>query len=69
VPIVDTGDMWTTFGPDVLVAVIGAVLTVIIAYCTYLIQQRRTENHVINVLFWEINHRRGLYEKDKPRLG
>jgi hypothetical protein len=59
--------MWTTFGPDVLVAAIGALMTVIIAYGTFLIQQRRTENHVINSLFWEINHRRALYEIEAPR--
>jgi len=29
--------MWTTFWPDVLVAAIGAFLTVLIAYATYLL--------------------------------
>lgn len=52
--------MWDTFWPDVLVTVIGAVLTVAIAYGTFLVQQRRTEKQVLTNLIHDLHHRRAL---------
>lgn len=52
--------MWDTFWPDVLVTVIGAVLTVAIAYGTFLLQQRRTEKQVLTNLIHDLHHRRAL---------
>lgn len=52
--------MWVTFWPDVLVTVIGAVLTVAIAYGTFLVQQRRTEKQVLTNLIHDLHHRRAL---------
>lgn len=52
--------MWDTFWPDVLVAVIGAFLTVGIAYGTFLLQQRRTEKQVLTNLIHDLHHRRAL---------
>lgn len=56
----DNFSMWETFWPDVLVAVIGALLTVAIAYCTFLIQQQRQEKQVFRGLINDIHHRRAL---------
>jgi hypothetical protein len=56
----DTIRMWETFWPDVLVAFIGALLTVAIAYGTFLIQQRRQEKHVLRGLINDLHHRRAL---------
>lgn len=52
--------MWETFWPDVLVAFIGAFLTVGIAYATFLIQQRRQENQALRGLVNDLYHRRAL---------
>lgn len=52
--------MWDTFWPDTLVAVIGASLTVAIAYCTFLIQQSRQEKQVFRGLINDLHHRRAL---------
>lgn len=52
--------MWDNFWPDVLVTVIGAVLTVAIAYGTFLVQQRRTEKQVLTNLIHDLHHRRAL---------
>jgi hypothetical protein len=52
--------MWETFWPDVLVAVIGALLTVVIAYGTFLIQQARQEKQVLRGLINDLHHRRAL---------
>jgi hypothetical protein len=56
----NTRSMWQTFWPDVLVAVIGAVLTVAIAYLTYLLSVRRTEKQALNSLINEFHHRRAI---------
>jgi hypothetical protein len=54
--------MWETFWPDVLVAVVGAVLTVAIAFGTFLIQQRMAERQLLTNLVSDLNHRRVLRE-------
>lgn len=52
--------MWTTFLPDLLVAVIGAVLTVVIALITFMIQRRRTEDGLLRGLISDIHRRRAF---------
>lgn len=52
--------MWETFVPDLLVALVGALLTVAIAYGTFLIQQARQEKHVVRGLINDLHHRRAL---------
>ena len=42
--------MWTTFWPDLLVAVIGASLTVFIALATFVMQRRRAEDGLLRSL-------------------
>lgn len=50
--------MWLTFWLDVLVAVFGAVLTVAIAYGTFLLNLRRNEKLALGSLINEVHHRR-----------
>lgn len=52
--------MWLTFWPDVLVAVIGASLTIVIAYGTYILNLRRNERRALNSLIMELHHRRAF---------
>jgi hypothetical protein len=52
--------MWETFWPDVLVALIGALLTVAIAFGTFLLQQVRQEKQVLRGLINDLHHRRAL---------
>lgn len=52
--------MWETFWPDVLVAVIGAGLTVLIAVTTYVISVRRQELRSLNDLIDDLHHRRAF---------
>ncbi|MFJ4208530.1 hypothetical protein ACIPY2_08730 [Paenarthrobacter sp. NPDC089675] len=52
--------MWDSFWADVVVAVIGAVMTVGIAYGTFALQQRHNEMRVLRHLIWDIEHRRAL---------
>lgn len=52
------GVMWLTFWLDVLVAVFGAVLTVAIAYGTFLLNLRRNEKLALGSLINEVHHRR-----------
>lgn len=59
---VDYRSVWDTFWSDVLVAVIGATLTVAIAYGTFLIQQGRSERQLLNNLISDLHHRRALRE-------
>lgn len=59
--------MWTTFWPDLLVALVGAVLTVVIAAATYLANRRLGETRAINALIREIHGRRVL-TVGKPRV-
>lgn len=53
-------DMWNTFWPDLLIAVIGAALTVLVAWVTYRLQRRSNEKHALRFLVEEIHHRRAL---------
>jgi hypothetical protein len=57
--------MWTTFFPDLLVAILGAVLTVIIALATFMIQRRRTEDGLLRGLISDIHHRRAVAPLDE----
>lgn len=52
--------MWATFWPDVLVAVIGAALTVAIAFGTYELSVRRTEKLALRALIIDLSHRRAF---------
>ncbi|MFT8180766.1 hypothetical protein ACLXNF_24585 [Mycobacteroides chelonae] len=52
--------MWATFWPDVLVAVIGAVLTVAIAYVTFRCSVRRNELRALTGLIRDLHHRRAF---------
>ncbi|GAA0499469.1 hypothetical protein GCM10009532_24700 [Microbacterium aurantiacum] len=52
--------MWVTFWPDVLVACIGAGLTVLIAYATYKLNLIRDEAQSLNSLIGELHRRRAL---------
>lgn len=52
--------MWNTFWPDLLIAVIGAVLTVLTAWFTYLLQRRANETRALRFLVEEIHRRRAL---------
>jgi uncharacterized protein with PhoU and TrkA domain len=59
--------MWETFGPDVLVALIGAALTVAIAFATYVLNERRREWQALRSLVDELHHRRALTLIDSVR--
>lgn len=56
--------MWNTFWPDLLIALIGAVLgsvlTVVIALITYRLQRRANEKHALRLLVDEIHRRRAF---------
>lgn len=52
--------MWQTFVPDVLVAIIGAALTVLIAFATYLLRLRLEEKRALQSLINELHRRRAL---------
>lgn len=56
--------MWNTFGPDVLVAIIGAavgaVLTVAVALFTFLASRRYRETQALNALVDQLHHRRAF---------
>ncbi|GAB3547457.1 hypothetical protein GCM10027404_09580 [Arthrobacter tumbae] len=52
--------MWDTFPADLLIAFIGALLTVAIAYGTYLLQQRRLEIQAVRGLINDFHHRRSV---------
>lgn len=52
--------MWDSFVPDLLVALIGAFLTVAIAYLTYLLKVRHDEQLAAQSLINELHRRRAL---------
>jgi hypothetical protein len=52
--------MWTTFIPDLFVALFASVVTVAIAYMTFAIQRRRQEHQAIRGLINDIHRRRAL---------
>lgn len=56
----DSDDMWDSFWPDVVVALIGAVFTVIIAYVTYRVNASRQERAAVQSLIDELHYRRAL---------
>jgi hypothetical protein len=58
--------MWDTFLPDLIVAVIGALLTVLIALVTYLLKVRLDEKRAIRSLINELHRRRALAEGPEP---
>lgn len=60
--------MWTTFWPDVLVALVGAVITVAIALATYLCGRHVSGTHALTALVDELHHRRALRVRDTSRL-
>lgn len=55
-----TDPMWETFVPDLLVALVGALMTVAIAYCTFLLRQAQQEKQVVRGLINDLYHRRAL---------
>jgi len=55
-----SSEMWLTFWPDVLVAVIGSVLTVAIALITYRVQQRRSNVQLVRNLADDLAMRRAF---------
>ncbi len=52
--------MWNTFWPDVLVALIGAVLTIATGAGAFAITRRLAETRALNALTRELHHRRAL---------
>ena len=58
--------MWSTFWADVVVAVIGALLTVLVAALTYGLNERRRETLSLRALIYDLGHRRALVV-DVPR--
>jgi len=58
--------MWDSFIPDVLVACIGALLTVFIALATYLLKIRLDEKRAIQSLIGELHRRRAIAEGPEP---
>ena len=58
--------MWDTFWPDVLVAVIGAAFTVLIALITYLLRLRLEEKRALESLIGELHRRRALAPGPEP---
>jgi len=64
--------MWTTFLPDLLIAMIGAVLgsvlTVFIAAATFFIQRRRNDIGAVRALIDDIHHRRALAVGDPETI-
>lgn len=58
--------MWQTFWPDVLVALIGAALTVLIAFTTFLLRLRLEEKRALQSLINEMHRRRALAPGPEP---
>lgn len=52
--------VWTTFWPDLLVAVLGAALTVFIAWVTYVLNVWRNELRALKTLVSDLSHRRAF---------
>jgi hypothetical protein len=53
-------DMWGTFWSDILVAALGAMLTVAIALITYRVQQRRSNEQLVRNLADDLAMRRAF---------
>lgn len=58
--------MWESFFPDLLVAIVGALLTVLIALVTYLLKIRLDEKRAIQSLIGELHRRRAIAEGAEP---
>lgn len=58
--------MWESFIPDVVVALIGAVFTVMIALITYVMKIRVDEKRAIQSLIGELHRRRAIAEGPEP---
>ncbi|MCK8476027.1 MULTISPECIES: hypothetical protein [Microbacterium] len=58
--------MWESFIPDVVVAIIGAVFTVLIALITYVLKVRLDEKRAIQSLISELHRRRAIAEGPEP---
>jgi hypothetical protein len=54
--------MWTTFWPDLLIGVLGAVLTVAIAVVSYRVQQRLANKQLVRNLADDLAMRRAFEE-------
>lgn len=52
--------MWDSFWPDVIIALIGAAFTVVIAYVTYRVNASRQERAAVQSLIDELHYRRAL---------
>jgi hypothetical protein len=57
---------WSSFVPDLVVACFGAVLTVLIAYGTYIIQRRRQDLRIMRIVADDLAARRA-FELIEPR--
>lgn len=62
---------WDTFWPDLLVAVLSALIAVGVALASYLIGVYRRERHALQALIKELHERRALNVDgiDRPRFG
>lgn len=60
--------MWSTFWPDLLVTVIGAALTVAIAFGTYLVQRRVREKRALQKLMKVIYEKRAVAPVVNPQV-
>lgn len=58
--------MWESFIPDLVVAFIGALLTVLIALVTYVLKIRLDEKRAIQSLIGELHRRRAIAEGPEP---
>ncbi|MEA1264078.1 MULTISPECIES: hypothetical protein [unclassified Microbacterium] len=58
--------MWDSFFPDVVVAFVGALLTVLIALVTYMLKIRLDEKRAIQSLIDELHRRRAIAEGPEP---
>jgi hypothetical protein len=58
--------MWESFFPDLVVAFIGALLTVLIALVTYVLKIRLDEKRAIQSLIGELHRRRAIAEGPEP---
>jgi hypothetical protein len=57
---------WSSFVPDLVVAFFGAVLTVLIAYGTYVVQRRRQDLRIMRIAADDLAARRA-FELIQPR--
>lgn len=58
--LLDNDDVFEYFWSDLIVAVVGAVLTILIAWVTFLLSRRRREKLVVISLVRELHARRAL---------